>query len=877
MSIPAQAVQTAVDYTISQDFAAGYIAEQEKNLQGFLENGQVRLGATNFKSKAAREDYQMQLLLLEQQNKKRLLMARHEQDTEQEQKQEQKREALMSVAQQMAATRKRPRDDDTQAEPSCGNSPSAPRTRRSQRKCAGGSTVYVEPFDKNSQQAYGSSVTAVNQDATGHDRSNLEKKKMRGQPILPHSRIIYRINCTDKNALQHHTALAFEDVPVPGFTRDTILAGQRRNDSRQALEYLHMEGTRPINDLDSCLTAEDDVAFIIVRETYCSEGARSLSQSPLNRVWYENLWLKSAPLRLALASTASCFINDIKKNQHDIHQGEKRITNNGSLVATREVYLPHLFLYHHRVHLRGYAADHPDALSHVRALLEYTSEVYGGDYREADELFGKGLVTSRHLVKLFAPNELVFASTDDQPTAYVVQQWPTMNSEGYLQLECWSWKSDGAKFVRKKNVLTVLPPQFDDEQIEIRHLSVAPLAYESPEIRSYLEFRGRKHWSLRSQSYPDSRFMIDYQTYFKFHPSAAAYDFDRAEKYPFDTRPMYLDSNADCNADLYCLMAPDTYGFYFTEKKWINLLVENIQPVEWNKSAYDRLVLPVQTKELVRALVTVRTSQRGVKQGLGLAGKREDIISGKGNGLIMLLHGGPAKPTYIFPESVAEIAEMPLYSVTCGDIGTNADAVEKYLNNVLYLGKTWNCVLLLDEADVFLEERSLSDLKRNSLVSGKNKCVSPRTYQIDDESSVFLRILEYYDGILILTSNRVGTFDEAFKSRIQVALHYEALKRSSRRKIWQNFLDMMREDKENVIFDELRDRLDELADLDMNGRQIRNSLTTARQLAIYKKEPLAWDHLEGAIKIAEDFNRYLKSVHGHTDEQWAREEKIRAP
>ena len=83
---------------------------------------------------------------------------------------------------------------------------------------------------------------------------------------------------------------------------------------------------------------------------------------------------------------------------------------------------------------------------------------------------------------------------------------------------------------------------------------------------------------------------------------------------------------------------------------------------------------------------------------------------------------------------------MPLYSVTCGDIGTNAEAVEKYLQTILYLGKTWNCgkwdnckkkslstlltyfyviVLLLDEADIFLEERTLSDLERNSLVSGK--------------------------------------------------------------------------------------------------------------------------------------------------------------
>ena len=73
----------------------------------------------------------------------------------------------------------------------------------------------------------------------------------------------------------------------------------------------------------------------------------------------------------------------------------------------------------------------------------------------------------------------------------------------------------------------------------------------------------------------------------------------------------------------------------------VNILVDNIRPVTWNKTAYDRLVLPPQTKELVKALVTVRTSQRGAKQGLGLAGKREDIIAGKGNGLIMLLHGGP--------------------------------------------------------------------------------------------------------------------------------------------------------------------------------------------------------------------------------------------
>jgi hypothetical protein len=53
---------------------------------------------------------------------------------------------------------------------------------------------------------------------------------------------------------------------------------------------------------------------------------------------------------------------------------------------------------------------------------------------------------------------------------------------------------------------------------------------------------------------------------------------------------------------------------------------------------------------------------------------------------------------------------------------------------------------------------------------------------------VFLRVLEYYEGILILTSIRVGTFDEAFQSRIQLSLHYEPLTESQRITIWKNFL-----------------------------------------------------------------------------------------
>jgi hypothetical protein len=145
----------------------------------------------------------------------------------------------------------------------------------------------------------------------------------------------------------------------------------------------------------------------------------------------------------------------------------------------------------------------------------------------------------------------------------------------------------------------------------------------------------------------------------------------------------------------------------------------------------------------------------------------------------------------------------------------------------------------------------------------------------DSFHAVFLRTLEYYDGILILTSNRVGTFDAAFTSRIQVALHYDALDAESRRKIWHNFFDMVRTDEEDVDLPDLLSHIDELVSQEMNGRQIRNVFTTARQLALFKKETLTWEHMEQALKSVRDFKRYLRRLHGHTEEQWARDEKLR--
>lgn len=161
---------------------------------------------------------------------------------------------------------------------------------------------------------------------------------------------------------------------------------------------------------------------------------------------------------------------------------------------------------------------------------------------------------------------------------------------------------------------------------------------------------------------------------------------------------------------------------------------------------------------------------------------------------------------------------------------------------------------------------------------------------------MFLRVLEYYEGILILTSNRVGTFDEAFKSRIQLSLHYEDLSKGQRQKIWKNFLARLKKmDKTppakirgsatrlikstepiDIDFEDVECYISELAEHDMNGRQIRNAITTARQLARFKKEQMAYSHLQHVIAVSSKFDRYLTSVQeGLTDNQIARDTGVR--
>lgn len=126
--------------------------------------------------------------------------------------------------------------------------------------------------------------------------------------------------------------------------------------------------------------------------------------------------------------------------------------------------------------------------------------------------------------------------------------------------------------------------------------------------------------------------------------------------------------------------------------------------------------------------------------------------------------------------------------------------MEVQLSRVFQVARYWNALILLNEADVYMERRCKQDVARNKLVS------------------VFLRKLEYCEGIMFLTTNRVSDFDEAIFSRIHLMLKYDELGISARSQIWEHFLHRARTSQGGAVM--AREEMDRLATTDFNGRQV---------------------------------------------------------
>jgi SpoVK/Ycf46/Vps4 family AAA+-type ATPase len=158
--------------------------------------------------------------------------------------------------------------------------------------------------------------------------------------------------------------------------------------------------------------------------------------------------------------------------------------------------------------------------------------------------------------------------------------------------------------------------------------------------------------------------------------------------------------------------------------------------VHWDDRIIHSLVLPDGRKAFIKSLIRHYGAR---SDALGF----DDFVRDKGKGLIGLLSGPPGVGKTLTAEAVAEIARRSLYTISSGEMGHATTSVQEALLSVAEIARTWKAVVLLDEADIFLAKRD-SNLEKNSI------------------TSVFLRLLEYFQGILLLTTNRIQTIDEAF-------------------------------------------------------------------------------------------------------------------
>lgn len=266
--------------------------------------------------------------------------------------------------------------------------------------------------------------------------------------------------------------------------------------------------------------------------------------------------------------------------------------------------------------------------------------------------------------------------------------------------------------------------------------------------------------------------------------------------------------------DLWCCW-PTIVGFSFTAKCWGQAIMDLTKPIDFRDDAFDRLVLQADRKELIEAVV--RCSDDGVT----------DIVSGKGGSAIFLLHGPPGCGKTLTAEAIAEMLHRPLYTVTAGDLGITAAEVEQNLSAVLQICSEWGALTLIDEADLFLETRTTQEMQRNSVVC------------------VMLRLLEYHQGVLFLTTNRASNVDPAVQSRITVFLHYEALDIAGRATVWHNLLDTLADG--HIACAETLSRHP------LNGRQIKNALLLGKALAKSRGEPISTVLMERIVQVVGGF------------------------
>lgn len=236
---------------------------------------------------------------------------------------------------------------------------------------------------------------------------------------------------------------------------------------------------------------------------------------------------------------------------------------------------------------------------------------------------------------------------------------------------------------------------------------------------------------------------------------------------------------------------------------WINS--DNLTPYTYDKAIGQKMILPASHRDLLDVLTA------------DIGAFVEDFVEGKSAGNVILCKGVPGVGKTLTAEVYAELIEKPLYSIHTGNLGTTCEEIEKNLQVIFQRSKRWGCVLLLDEADVFVVERG-SNIEQNAIVAE------------------FLRTLEYFDGLLFMTTNRPNDIDQAILPRCAAVIEYQPPNEKDAAAIWRVMATQFKADLSDDLIGQLLAMFPRIA-----PRDIKMLLRLALRMATAKDMELDLD------------------------------------
>ncbi|KAH7125547.1 P-loop containing nucleoside triphosphate hydrolase protein [Dendryphion nanum] len=507
-----------------------------------------------------------------------------------------------------------------------------------------------------------------------------------------------------------------------------------------------------------------------------------------------------------------------------------------------EMQSPFQMLYHYWQELDVYRNECSSDLEsmHLNVLFDMMERTMGPERKRCETFVKDGKIEYSRLWTIYRPGDILIRHERGHPWLMKCKMtaYEENHSQGkYMEVHGTYTDFDG-KNVGEATIVTKIYQKQDfpsEHPAKITDLKIYPrqdFLDEDSEFEKRLRHRGEHFFSLNETCTRQYDGQADYAKQLPldfYDPNMALWDmvwwpFAETGRVVIDRRTFQQDNELSgvvvkSSAEVDPTFCPPFCRFY----------LPHIKDIVWDKTCLELLVMKDDQKALLHALVSTHAFPESPR----------DQMKQKGKGLVILLHGSPGSGKTLTAECCAEITGKPLLDTSMAELNKENRPwfFERRLIEILQYAMIWKGLVVFNEADVFLEMRKddVADAaQRNALVA------------------IFLKHLEYFSGIVFLTTNRVGVFDNAMRSRIHLALGYSPPDQKMQEQLWERSLKRATQEKLDA---EIQAAIPGFVRHMLNGREIANGINTALTLARFEGQVLQLKHIETVLNMANQAKR----------------------